>query len=97
MEQSGYDYIAKAIGEVMDEAWEKFMNKVADGDLTFLGESNFTEENVKQFYALLGGAELGITFSNNSPSGTKKYFNSHDITSTNFMRGSLTIGTRIEW
>lgn len=101
MEQSlttnddGYDRISKALGKAMANAYAEFMEDVKNGGGSFAG-SNFAEDDIKQFFTQLGGAELEVIFSKNAPSGKKKDFHNNSVALSNFS-GSLTIGTRVEW
>ena len=105
MSDDAYDRVAYVIGKEMDEAWRNILTKLATGNSSFLSSTesaSITSDQLQEFFANLGGCQMGIRFSSIKPKGESVWFNAEQLQPSDvvpFMgvSGSISIGVNISF
>lgn len=102
-----YDKIADVIGKEMDDAWKNIMEKLATADANTLpfvssADPTITFDDLKEFFANLGGCQMGIKFASIKPKGEVMRFNSHTLEpsagiTTMGVKGTISVGINISF
>jgi hypothetical protein len=97
-----YEAIAGVIGQEMDNAWKRIMEKLAAADATVLtaAGAGFKTADLKEFFANLGGANMAIDFSSRIPKGQVRQFSAYKISPAGEVNalgvsGSISIGVNV--
>ncbi|ASB93411.1 hypothetical protein [Bacillus subtilis] len=93
-QNSGYEKVSNVVGEEMDAAWKKIMQRLAAGELADTPRlSSIAEDELKEFFEQLGGAQLDVKFFSLNDKGTSKKYTATELNPTvGVMGGSITIG-----
>ena len=99
-----YDRVADVIGKRMDEAWRGIINDLAKGKVSVLssGDVNIRSQDLQEFFANLGGCQMGIRFSSTKPKGETVRFNAEQVKpsaeiTTMGITGSISVGVNISF
>ena len=99
-----YERVADVIGKEMDKAWRNILTNLATANVTALSSPgvNITSAELQEFFANLGGCQMGIRFSSIKPKGEQVFFNSEQLQPTPLMTtmgvsGSISIGVNISF
>lgn len=99
-----YDRVADVIGKRMDEAWRGILSDLASANVAPLssGGVNITTAELQEFFANLGGCQMGIQFSSIKPKGQTVRFYAEQLQpssgiSTMGITGSISIGVNISF
>lgn len=97
-----YDRVADVIGQEMDKTWRNILIRLASDDVSTLSSdgANITSSDLQEFFANLGGCQMGIKFSSIKPKGETVRFNAHQLQpsagiTTMGVSGSISIGINI--
>ncbi|KHL97372.1 MULTISPECIES: hypothetical protein [unclassified Paenibacillus] len=92
-ELTPYEKVASVIGSEMDKAWGNIMQRLTSGDTEFSAESGaLNNEDIKNFFSELGGANLTTEFFSSKDKGITKKYNVHALSSGTNEGGSITVG-----
>ena len=99
-----YDRVADVIGQEMDKTWVNILKRLASADVNTLSSSgaNITSADLQEFFANLGGCQMGIKFNSIKPKGETVRFNAHQLQpsagiTTMGVSGSISIGIKIDF
>ncbi len=88
----------------MDEAWRGILTDLANAKVSALssGGVNITATELQEFFANLGGCQMGISFSSIKPKGETVWFNAQQLQpsagiTTMGVSGSISIGVNISF
>lgn len=95
-ESEAYDKVAKVIGKYMDEAWQKIMSDIVNGNVSAVtagGRSGeqpaVTRDDLEIFSRLVSGANLNIDFLCRSVKGAGSFHNAHQLSRSRSGRESV--------
>ncbi|WP_290976389.1 hypothetical protein [Hydrogenophaga sp.] len=99
-----YDRVADVIGKEMDKAWRNILTNLASSNVGTLssGGAKITAVELQEFFANLGGCQMGIRFSSIKPKGESVWFNAEQLKpstgiTTMGVSGSVSIGVSISF
>lgn len=99
-----YDRVADVIGKRMDEAWRGIISDLAKADVSTLssGGANITTSELQEFFANLGGCQMGIRFASIKPKGESVWCNAEQITpetgiAAMGINGTISVGCTINF
>ncbi|MEL7011334.1 MAG: hypothetical protein AAFY50_23315 [Cyanobacteria bacterium J06648_1] len=98
-----YDRVADVIGQEMDKAWKNIMVTLATANVNALSaDADITSNDLQEFFANLGGCQMGIQFASIKPKGETVRFNAHQLKpsagiTTMGVSGSISIGVNISF
>ncbi|HEY0074537.1 MAG TPA: hypothetical protein VGB77_10570 [Abditibacteriaceae bacterium] len=118
-EVPGYDKVAKALAQGATAFWKTVFDDLAKGEksdtlMSLAGEkamASISTDDIKEFFAILGGAKMDIDIIPKITKGTKTFFDSGDVlpgsgilqkddangVSTLGVEGSISIGIGIKF
>jgi hypothetical protein len=99
-----YDRVADVIGKEMDKAWRNILTNLASANVSALssGGANITAVELQEFFANLGGCQMGIRFYSIKPKSETVWFNAEQLQpsagiTTMGVSGSISIGVNISF
>lgn len=100
-----YEKVASVVGEEMDKAWKNIMSKLASSNVSGIAAfdgGSLTSSDLSDFFEVLGGAQMAITFASRQPKGERIRSTSLDIepqtgSPATLISGEISIGGTIRF
>ena len=100
-----YEKVANGVGEEMDKAWKNIMSKLASRNVSGIAafdSGSLTPSDLSDFFTVLGGTQMAITFASRQPKGERTRSTSLDIepqtgSPATLVSGEISIGGTIRF